>query len=301
MQIISSENSSVQQESGGPVSRAENALAHRTGRQRYSAEVAPKIAPVRASAILCDIEAGGTAETIETINMGRERSVDSADGAGERGEAGAPIYALSIPERQTGRVISALAGLVRQTPDGPARPLYCLDGGNAFNPYRLTTWMRRRGYAPTPWLDNIFVSRAYTCHQLVSSAETLLAPLLAKPEAMPLVALLGIDHLFLDEDLAMWERRFLFGRLMNLVAQYAAEGLPMLITYGTERPNPWARQIARVACVLPGLGDGEPDRLGESLAKIEAAFAGAGQTLTLSDTEFSYERGATRDGFAQVG
>lgn len=174
-----------------------------------------------------------------------------------------PLCALRLEERETGRLIAALGPVVRR-----GVPLFCLDGGNAFNPYRLAVLIRREGGEPFELLDRIYVSRAYTCHQLVSSAETLLGALIgARPR--PMVAVLGIDRLFHDEDLPLWEREFLYGRLLTHVRALHRRGLPVLATFSDDLKGPWARRLRSVARIVPG-----PEAV---LDRLEAGLFGGGE------------------------
>ena len=156
-----------------------------------------------------------------------------------------PILAVTAPASKTGRVIAALGPLLLQ-----GRALYCLDGGNVFDPYRLALWMRAQGFDPAPALERIFVSRAYTCHQLVGAVEAMLSPLVEQ-EPTPVVALLGVDKLFHDEDLPLHERRYLFDRIVACAGDLGRRGLPFLITLTPVKANPWARRLARVTPILP--------------------------------------------------
>lgn len=174
-----------------------------------------------------------------------------------------PLCALRLEERDTGRLIAALGPVVRR-----GVPLFCLDGGNAFNPYRLAVLIRREGGEPFELLDRIYVSRAYTCHQLVSSAETLLGALIAA-RPRPMVAVLGIDRLFHDEDLPLWEREFLYGRLLTHVRALHRRGLPVLATFSDDLKGPWARRLRSVARIAPS-----PEAV---LGRLEAGLFGGGE------------------------
>lgn len=161
-----------------------------------------------------------------------------------RGERPAPLIALAVPGAHTGRVLAALAPAL-----AAGRRLYCLDGGNTFNPYRLAAWARRRGGDPAALLERVFVSRAYTCHQLAAAVETMLDPLIegapgGRPP--PLAAILGIERLFEDEDIALFERRHLFDRILTRARRLSRGGLALMITCGAPRGE-WARRLARVA------------------------------------------------------
>ena len=150
--------------------------------------------------------------------------------------------ASTLPSGQThGRL---LAGLLPWLARGGE--LYCLDAGNVFDPYMLVRLATQAGLAPGVVLDRIFVSRTYTCHQLLEAVETMVAPLAARRPA-PLVLVLQVDRLFHDEDVALRERQYLFGRIAAGLARLHGAGLPLLLTLGPERPNPWAGQLAQVA------------------------------------------------------
>lgn len=205
-----------------------------------------------------------------------------------------PLCALRLPEMETGRLIAALGPVVRR-----GVPLFCLDGGNAFNPYRLAILVRREGGDPFELLDRIYVSRAYTCHQLASSAETLLGALIAA-RPRPMVAVLGVDRLFQDEDLPLWEREFLYGRVLDHVRALHRRGLPVLVTFGDTLDGPWARRLQAVARIVPspeavlgrlerGLFGGGTETGGRTLTPTPEAEA------TLEDPEanptFSKEQG----------
>lgn len=164
---------------------------------------------------------------------------------------GAPLLALATPgQSEAGRVIAAFAPLLLN-----GRRLYCLDGGGVFNPYRLSAWVRRQRLDPAAVLERVFVSRAYTCHQLLGALETLAAPLAEEPEPPP-VALLGVDRLFIDEDLPLWERRYLFKRILEEAGDLRRQGTPVLMTFvGEGGKTPWTRQIGKAALVLEDVGN----------------------------------------------
>ena len=184
------------------------------------------------------------------------RSVSAARAIQERGRSGRahgpPLVALAVPGARTGRVISAFAPFLLR-----GFRLYCLDGGNVFNPYRLAVWARGQGWDPAVLLERVFVSRAYTCHQLVEAVESMLEPLGGGPEP-PLAALLGIEQLFLDEDIPLWERRYLFDRILDRIKRLHRTGLPILVTFGGEPASPWVRRLARVVPVLSNIEEAFP-------------------------------------------
>lgn len=235
--------------------------APRPGRSRLARRLGAPAGP----AVLEDAAPYAGLESAES--PGPEAVPESAGPAPDRAvpvevlRAPVPLCALRLEEQETGRLIAALGSVVRR-----GVPLFCLDGGNAFNPYRLAVLLRREGVDPGEVLDRIYVSRAYTCHQLAASAETLLGALLgARPR--PIVAVLGIDRLFHDEDLPLWEREFLYGRLLAHVRALHRRGLPVLLTFGDDPRGSWATRLRSVARIVPG-----PEAV---LVRLEAGLFGA--------------------------
>jgi hypothetical protein len=131
--------------------------------------------------------------------------------------------------------------------------IYCLDGGNVFDPCILAASAAQAGLDPNNVLERVFVSRAYTCHQFAEAVETMLAPL-ADERPVPLALVLAADRLFHDEDLPLHERRCLFDRGAAGVARLHRRGLPLLLTLTPARPNPWAGRLARVATITADVG-----------------------------------------------
>lgn len=154
--------------------------------------------------------------------------------------------AIATPQ---GRMSGLVASLGPALAEGATA--YCLDGGNAFDPLRLAARLRAAGIPPGPILsERLFVSRAFTCHQLAAATIELLGPL-ARRNPPPLVLILGVDRLFLDEDIPRFERNHLFERILRETAALAAGGLPILMTCGMEPGNPWPARVRRHA-LFPG-------------------------------------------------
>ena len=96
----------------------------------------------------------------------------------------------------------------------------------------------------------MFISRAFTCYQLAAAVDALLTPLADAP-ARPAVLVLGIDAMFLDEDLRLHERRYLFRRILDRLQALAQRGLPILITCLPGPTSDWTRTLALRARMLP--------------------------------------------------
>ena len=132
--------------------------------------------------------------------------------------------AISAPRFRTGRLFLRFFEYLQ---DGGE--IYCLDTGNCFDPYPLAKMARSRGLSAETVLGNIRVSRAATCHQIVSVVAESLNKLAEEPEGK-IVLVLAIDSLFMDEDIPLFERRYLFDRILDGILQ-ASESLGCLITY----------------------------------------------------------------------
>lgn len=138
--------------------------------------------------------------------------------------------------------------------------LLCVDAGNAFDPCAFSVQARRRGVEPEAVLDRILVTRAFTIHQLEAVVCEGLPPS-PLPAGPVLVTVLGLDHLFLEETLPLWERRQVLGRILARLRQMPMEGLMLLVTHGPprERSAWWQPLIARLggwrATVSEGPGD----------------------------------------------
>lgn len=126
--------------------------------------------------------------------------------------------------------------------------VYCLDGVNAFDPYPFAQEARAVGADPEWILDHVLVSRSFTIHQIRASVERLLPPLL-ETSPRPLVVILGIETLFLDESLPMWEHRHVLRKMLDALESFRDQGLPILMTYARE-PDPhcwWKAMVEGVS------------------------------------------------------
>jgi hypothetical protein len=157
--------------------------------------------------------------------------------------AGAGILTLEAPRRLTGEVLGGLAPLVLP----PDRRLYCVDGANCFDPYVFAVQTRRRGLDAGEVLDRVFLTRAFTIHQLEAVATLLVQPL-AMMQPQPMVAFLGIDHLFLEETLPLGERRRCLADVLTVVRELRTAGMRVLVTHDPAAPGRdwWKRAVEGV-------------------------------------------------------
>ncbi|NUN96781.1 MAG: hypothetical protein HUU16_11465 [Candidatus Omnitrophica bacterium] len=168
------------------------------------------------------------------------------------------LFALETPRREHGLLLAALYGFLME-----GGKVYCLDAGNCFNPYPLALAARARGLPPERVLEQVYVSRAATCHQIVAVVEEMLPPL--RGESGPkMAAALALDTLFVDEDIPFFERRYLFQRTLFGIAAARAAGLGCLVTHNAASENGgdfrvWRSLIQRIlkpTRIPEGLADG---------------------------------------------
>lgn len=153
-------------------------------------------------------------------------------------------------ELQTQDMAPLLAGLARLV--GPGREIYCADACNRFDPYRFSDWARRSGQDPTEVLSRVFVSRAFTIHQMAALARELV-PTLAERRPRPLVVVLGTESLFLDEQVPLFERQHHFRLTMASLVELRQAGVSLVATMtpessrtpGEPTRRPWSRLLAR--------------------------------------------------------
>lgn len=153
---------------------------------------------------------------------------------------------ILVVEATRGLAPEVLGGLAPMLLGG-GRRLFCADGANSFDPYVFSIQARSRGMNAAEVLRRIFLTRAFTIHQLEAVAEQMLPPLAREPDR-PVVAILGLEHLFLEESLPLGERRQLLGRVLEMLAALRTEGMSLLLTHAPpERGRDWWQpMIARV-------------------------------------------------------
>jgi hypothetical protein len=110
-------------------------------------------------------------------------------------------------------------------------PVVFIDGGNSFSPYLIAELVRRRNFDPREALKRIYVSRAFTSHQLFALATERLKPLVEKLESK-LVIVSDIASLFFHRDVHDSEAKAIFLRLCMKLSEIAERKQVMvLITY----------------------------------------------------------------------
>ncbi|MFH0794771.1 MAG: hypothetical protein V2A74_12150 [bacterium] len=163
------------------------------------------------------MKCGTAAPDFAALRRGKLGCVNASEGS---------IIALEAPRRATAAVLGELAPVLLRG----ERELYCVDGGNCFDPYGFAVYARKHRADAGQMLERIFVTRAFTIHQLEAVVAEMLPPLAAR-RPPPMLAILGLDHLFLEETLPLAERRQVLGRIMSRLKGLRSRRMTMLLTY----------------------------------------------------------------------
>jgi len=153
--------------------------------------------------------------------------------------------------------VALLAGL-RGT--RPGRPLLIVDGANAFDPFLVADLARKSGIAPQILLDQIRISRVFTCHQLEALLRGRLRDAVQRFHAAA-VYFSGILDPLLDEDVPVREAGRIFGLIPPVLRTLAAARIVTLCAClqpltmpGRERlfpslceMTPWVFEVVRAA------------------------------------------------------
>lgn len=141
---------------------------------------------------------------------------------------------VPLPETITGPVVFAgddacltlglLAGL-RKVRAG--QPLLIVDGANAFDPFLVADLARKSGVVPRVLLDEIRISRVFTCHQLEALLRGRLAMAVQRLRA-PAVYFSGVLDPLLDEEVATPEATRIFRLIPPSLQRLASSGVMTL-------------------------------------------------------------------------
>lgn len=169
------------------------------------------------------------------------------------------MLTLEVGRAWSGGVLGGLAPLVAE-----GRALYCVDGANCFDPYAFSHHARLHGAVPEELLDRVFVTRAFTIHQLLAVTAEML-PALAGEEPRPVLVVLGLEQLFLEETLPMAERRRVLSDVMRNLAAVRDGGISLLVTFDPPQANRgWWKPMIDVGDIRGAL---LPDVAGQLVAK----------------------------------
>jgi hypothetical protein len=103
-----------------------------------------------------------------------------------------------------------------------------VDGGNMFSPYLIAEIARERGADSKIALKKVYVSRAFTAHQLSSLVLEKLCFVLRKTQARLLVVS-DVSSLFSDRDVPKAEARELFMKICSKLSEIASEKQAIIV------------------------------------------------------------------------
>ncbi len=146
------------------------------------------------------------------------------------------IYGVSIPSELIFKPIAQLAG--------HGQFVFVIDGENSFQAYRIASFARTMRLPPQRTLEQVRVSRAFTCYQLTE--------LVVKLTRMEIdqcagIVCLGLLNTFYDEDVTLPEAQRLLQQVMASLKSLA-EQWSILIT--VRPPNSSGQERRRLLAVL---------------------------------------------------
>jgi hypothetical protein len=103
---------------------------------------------------------------------------------------------------------------------GLASSTIYVDGGNTFNPYRISAIAREFGLNPKTALEHVFISRAFTAYQLSAIILETLEDALKRYRSK-LILVSDITSLFLDDDVPTNEALEIFSKMISRLSDLA--------------------------------------------------------------------------------
>jgi len=123
-----------------------------------------------------------------------------------------------------------------------------VDGGNTFRLYKVSYLAQLHQLDPTEVLQRIFISRAFTAHQMTSMILDKLEEVALKCDAR-LVIVSDIAGLYLDKDVQSEESREVFSQVAARLSKLAEENsLIVIATYLPHYPSRLNAFLHAVAC-----------------------------------------------------
>jgi hypothetical protein len=127
-------------------------------------------------------------------------------------------------------------------------PVVMVDGNNSFHLYLYTRMAQYFARRPEDFLRPIKISRAFTCHQMVSLMERVSKA--AEHHHAPLVVVLGPLSTFGDENVPVFEANKLFKKMERILRDLAHRGLKVVLAcpeIPQSRQQPYLESLKRNA------------------------------------------------------
>ena len=107
-------------------------------------------------------------------------------------------------------------------------PVVAVDGGNRFDPYVISRTASALGGDARAALSHIYLSRAFTCHQLERLLSERLAPELSRRRSR-IALVLGLHESFRDADVPYKEACALFRKSVSALKKISASGIRIVL------------------------------------------------------------------------
>ncbi|KXA90466.1 hypothetical protein AKJ62_00805 [candidate division MSBL1 archaeon SCGC-AAA259D14] len=122
-----------------------------------------------------------------------------------------------------------LSAIVLTGRTGFEPPVLWLDGDNSFNPYRVSELSRNYGLIPEQALGEVFISRAFTCYQMMSLIFDRLEEAVERlgPE---FIVITGLPSLFSGSDLPEREALRAFDPVVKSLKKFLDTDVAILLT-----------------------------------------------------------------------
>jgi len=117
-----------------------------------------------------------------------------------------------------------------------------VDGENKFDPFVLSNAARWITQSPDQVLHNLFISRAFTCHQLQALIVDRLIPAIRETRSQ-LILIIGLLAPFYDEQVPEWEARRLLRPTLGRLYGLAKRGYGVLVLLPGEPSGKKKRKI----------------------------------------------------------
>lgn len=140
--------------------------------------------------------------------------------------------------------IGLLAGLRAAR---PGRPLLIVDGANAFDPFLVADLARKSGLPPHALLDQIRISRVFTCHQLEALLSGRLQAAVQQFRA-PAVYFSGLLDPLLSEEAPAGEAVRIFRLVIPALRRLVGTGVVTLVACPPPHDSPGREQFFPLLC-----------------------------------------------------
>ena len=124
-----------------------------------------------------------------------------------------------------------------------------VDGGNTFNPYAISALAQEYSLDPRSVLEGIFISRAFTAHQLTALVHERLEEALKRYRSK-LVIISDITGLFLDRDVPWEEAEDLYKKMTKSLSDLASRRRVIIVA--SHPPRSYSRRSLSLKSILYG-------------------------------------------------